>query len=98
MMLRRLPLRVLLVAFGIALVWPMVLPALAQIANVAVETNGVVRLREMNADGTGDTIIPLPFLTFGNPTWSRDGTQLAFSALDPSRPTQRSQNVFSINM
>jgi len=39
----------------------------------------------------------LPFTTFDFPIFSRDGTQLAVSALDPALPIQRSQNVFSLS-
>ncbi len=51
----------------------------------------------MNSDGTGDLQIGLPFTTFAFPIFSRDGTQLAVSALDPALPIQRSQNVFSLS-
>lgn len=71
--------------------------AVAQITYVALGPNNSLQLRQMNADGTGDTGVALPFSTFVFPTWSRNGGQLAITASDPGRPDQRGQNVFSLN-
>jgi hypothetical protein len=72
-------------------------PLLAQIGYVQLQPDGSVQLRQMNADGSGDLQIGLPFTTFDFPVFSRDGTQLAVSALDPALPIERSQNVFSLS-
>jgi hypothetical protein len=80
------------VLFGIAC------PLRAQISYVSVDANGNnLQMRQINADGTGDTQIGLPFSTFVFPTWSRDAARFAITAQDPSRPNERGQNVFSIN-
>jgi hypothetical protein len=81
----------LLVLFGIAG------PLRAQIAYVSVDQNGSLQLHQMNADGAGDTAIPLRFTTFEFPTWSRNGRLLAITASDPASPNQRGQNVFAID-
>ena len=70
----------------------------AQIGYVQLQADGSLQLRRMNADGTGDLQIGLPFTTFDFPVFSRDGTQVAVSALDPALPIERSQNAFSLNM
>jgi hypothetical protein len=69
----------------------------AQIAYVQLGPTGALQLRQINADGTGDRQIALPFSTFLFPTWSRNAGQLALTASDSSRPDQHGQNVFSIN-
>jgi hypothetical protein len=69
---------------------------MAQIGYVQLQADGSLQLRRMNGDGTGDLQIGLPFTTFEFPTFSRDGTQLAVTALDPALPIERSQNVFSL--
>ena len=90
--------------FGLGLLWLLCLvasaqlsPLAAQIGYVQIGADGRLQLRRMNADGTGDLQIGLPFSTFVFPTFSRDGTQLAVSAYDPALPIQRSQNVFSLS-
>jgi hypothetical protein len=70
---------------------------MAQVGYVQLQADGSLQLRRVNGDGTGDIQIGLPFTTFDFPVFSRDGTQLAVSALDPALPIQRSQNVFSMN-
>ena len=70
---------------------------MAQIGYVQLQADGSLQLRRMNGDGTGDLQIGLPFTTFEFPTFSRDGTQLAVTALDPALPIERSQNVFSLS-
>ncbi|HEY3662414.1 MAG TPA: hypothetical protein VGL24_04610, partial [Chthoniobacterales bacterium] len=69
----------------------------AQIGYVQLGADGNPQLRRMNADGSGDLQFGLPFTTFDFPIFSRDGTQLAVSALDPALPIERSQNVFSLS-
>ncbi|MEO7166989.1 MAG: hypothetical protein ABI016_08120 [Chthoniobacterales bacterium] len=69
----------------------------AQIGYVQQQADGSLQLHRMNADGTNDLQIGLPFTTFAFPTFSRDGTQLAVTALDPALPIERSENVFSLN-
>ncbi|MDQ3197836.1 MAG: hypothetical protein M3Q46_01390 [Verrucomicrobiota bacterium] len=69
----------------------------AQIGYVQTQGDGSLQLHRMNADGTGDAQIALPFTTFELPVFSRDATQLAVSALDPALPNQRSHNVFSLS-
>ncbi len=72
-------------------------PLAAQIGYVQLGADGTLQLRRMNADGTGDLQIGSPFTTFAFPIFSRDGTQLAVSALDPALPIERSQNAFSLS-
>lgn len=69
----------------------------AQIAYLQLQPDGSQRLRQMNADGSGDVVISLPFTRMEYPTWSRDGAQLAITALDPSKPLAKTQNVFAIS-
>ncbi|MEO5718650.1 MAG: hypothetical protein ABIR29_08780, partial [Chthoniobacterales bacterium] len=90
--------------FGLGLLWLFLLfasaalsPLAAQIGYVQLQADGSLQLRRMNGDGSGDLQIGLPFSTFVFPAFSRDGTQLAVSALDPALPIQRSQNVFSLS-
>ncbi len=90
--------------FGLGLLWCLTLfasaalsPLAAQIGYVQLQTDGSLQLRRMNGDGSGDLQIGLPFTTFDFPIFSRDGTQLAVSALDPALPIERSQNVFALS-
>ncbi len=69
----------------------------AQIGYVQLGADGSLQLRRMNADGSGDLQFGLPFTTFDFPIFSRDGTQLAVSALDPALPIERSQSVFALS-
>ena len=57
----------------------------------------VGQLRQINADGTGDTAVAVPFADVIGPVPSLDGTQLAVSAVDPDRPFQLTRNVFTVN-
>lgn len=55
------------------------------------------QLRQVNGDGSGDTVFGLPIASVTFPTWSRDGAVLAISAQDPTRPRDRSHNIYAIN-
>jgi hypothetical protein len=72
-------------------------PLRAQIAYVSVGPNGTFQLRQMNADGSGDTLIGVPFSNPGFPTWSRDGAFLAVTAFDGALQGLHTQNVYSIS-
>lgn len=72
-------------------------PASAQITYLQLQSDGTHRLRQMNADGSGDLVIQVPFARMEYPTWSRDRAQLAVTATDPTKPLERTTNVFGIN-
>ena len=75
-------------------------PLGAQILYVKpVGTGGqqVGQLRQVNADGTGDTTVAVPFADVLGPVPERTGARLALSAVDPARPSQISRNVFTVN-
>ncbi len=75
-------------------------PATGQILYVrpvGTGTQQVGQLRQVNADGTGDTAVAVPFADVLGPVPARDGTQFAVSAVDPARPNQISRNVFTVN-
>ncbi len=72
-------------------------PLRAQIAYVSVGPNGTFQLHQMNADGSGDTLIGVPFSNPGFPTWSRDGALLAVTAFDGALQGLHTQNVYSIS-
>ncbi|MFN2507788.1 MAG: carbohydrate-binding domain-containing protein [Chthoniobacterales bacterium] len=72
-------------------------PAWAEITYLQLQSDGTHRLRQMNADGSGDVAIPLPFATMEYPTWSRDGALLAVTVPDPSRAFDKTHNVFAIS-
>ncbi len=75
-------------------------PAAAQILYVrpvGTGTQQVGQLRQINADGTGDTAVAVPFPDVLGPVAAPDGTQFALSAVDPARPNQISRNVFTVN-
>src|SRR5215469_1507081 len=57
----------------------------------------VGQLRQINADGTGDAAVNVPFADVIGPVASPDGLQFAVSAVDPARPSQLSRNVFTVN-
>ena len=71
--------------------------AAAQIFYVASDNQNNGHLRLINADGTGDAAIDLPFVLLRLPTWSRDGNTVMVTAIDPSpiRPGQHSTNIFA---
>src|SRR6476661_6084414 len=69
----------------------------AQIAYVSTGPNGTLQLHQMNADGSGDTLIGTPFAAPGFPTWSRDGAVLAVTAFDGSLQGLHTQNVYGIS-
>jgi hypothetical protein len=69
----------------------------AQIAYVSAGPNGTLQLHQMNADGTGDVVVPVPFSNPGFPTWSRDGAVLAVTAFDGSLQGLHTQNVYGIS-
>lgn len=69
----------------------------AQILYVAPDgAGGNGRLHQINANGTGDTLIPQSFPAVVYPVWSHDGAQFALTAIDPARPSQVSLNVFAL--
>ena len=75
-------------------------PLAAQILYVRPVGTGaqqVGQLRQINADGTGDTAVAVPFADVLGPVPARDGTQFALSAVDPARPSQISRNVFAVS-
>lgn len=69
----------------------------AQIAYAATGPNGMLVLHQMNGDGTGESVIGVPFNNPGFPTWSRDGALLAFTASDPANTVSRGQNVYAVS-
>ncbi|CAN5574817.1 hypothetical protein BH20VER3_BH20VER3_03900 [soil metagenome] len=74
--------------------------ATGQILYVRQINNGtqlVGQLRQVNADGTGDTAVAVPFADVYGPVPVPTGAQLALSAVDPARPNQLSRNVFTVN-
>lgn len=89
--------RLLLCGLVTAAIFANAAPLRAQISYVQLQPNGSVQLHQMNADGSGDVAIALPFSTFEFPTWSRNGARLAITASDPASPNQRGQNVFTID-
>src|SRR5690349_16132697 len=89
-----------LAAGAILFVFLSVLPINAQILYVrpvGTGTQQVGQLREINADGTGDAAVAVPFTDVLGPVTARDGTQFAVSTVDPARPSQLSRNVFTVN-
>lgn len=84
-------------AFLLLVLLGMVGPLRAQIAYVSVNANGTLQLHQMNADGSGDVSIPVPFSSPGFPTWSRDGALLAVTAFDGALQGLHTQNVYSIS-
>src|SRR6476469_2181089 len=72
-------------------------PLKAQIAYVRTGPNGTLQLHQMNPDGTGDTLIGVPFSTPSFPTWSRDGAFLAVTAFDGALQGLHTQNVYGIS-
>lgn len=75
-----------------------VTPVPAQIGFIQPLPGGGPQLRRVNADGSGDLPIFLPFTTFDYPVFSRDGTLVAITALDPALPNERSQNIFALSL
>lgn len=72
----------------------------AQVLYVAGDDAGNGHLHTVNANGTGDAVIPLSFaghnfaaIVF--PQWAHDSGQYAISAVDPTRSSQLSINVFA---
>lgn len=61
---------------------PVYSPNGARIAYLDTRTSGVPRVMVMNADGTNQTLVTSVTGTAGGITWSPDGTQLAFHALN----------------
>ncbi len=70
----------------------------AQIGFLELQPDGNLQMRRVNADGTGQLPIGLPFSTVSLPVFSRDGKQLAVTASDPALPNERSQNIFSLSL
>ncbi|MFN2508321.1 MAG: hypothetical protein ABR589_06065 [Chthoniobacterales bacterium] len=71
-------------------------PVSAQITYTRLQQNGVLKVRQMRADGTGDRAIDLPWAKVGFPTWSQDGVQLAVTAFQPGNVPSKTWNVFGI--
>jgi len=89
-------------AAGLALAAICGLPAFAPaqilyVRPVGTGSQQVGQLRQINADGTGDAAVAVPFADVLGPVVARDGTQFAVSAVDPARPNQVSRNVFTVN-
>lgn len=68
----------------------------AQIVYVRPDGN-VNRLRQINADGSGDAALALPFPNIALPIWSRDTSMIAVTGVDPARPDPVTQNAFVVN-
>lgn len=68
-----------------------------QITYVRQLPNGTLKLHQMTPNGTNDTTINFPFALVGFPTWSKDGSQLAVTAFQPSKIPTHTWNVFSLN-
>ena len=64
---------------------------------VGTGSQQVGQLRQINADGSGDAAVAVPFADVIGPVTAPDGTQFAVSAVDPARPNQLSRNVFTVN-
>lgn len=72
--------------------------ALARAQILYTKYNGsVFQLRQVNADGTGDTAVATPFANLAFPEWSRDRALIALTATDPARPSQISLNAYTFN-
>lgn len=70
--------------------------AWGQITYTRVLKTGGLKLHEMAPNGTGDTTINFPFKQVGDPTWSRDGSQLAVTAFRPTQIPTHTWNVYTI--
>lgn len=70
--------------------------ASAQIAYTRLQANGTLKLHQMNASGGADTTINFPSGSVGFPEWSQDGSQLAVTALLPTKIPSHTWNVFAL--
>jgi Tol biopolymer transport system component len=59
---------------------------------------GSYTMRVINADGSGDRLIPVPVLQVEVVSFSKDGRFMALTAQTPGRPAQISRNVFLLNL
>ncbi len=67
-----------------------------QITYTRLGNKGSLKLHQMRPNGTGDTTLNFPYSKVGFPTWSKDGSQLAVTAFQPSKIPTHSWNVFSV--
>jgi hypothetical protein len=70
--------------------------ASGQITYTRLQSNGTLKLHQMNASGGGDTTLKFPFALVGFPRWSQNGTQLAVTAFQPKKVPTHTWNVFSM--
>lgn len=80
----------------VALLGATVTSTSAQIAYTRLQQNGALTVRQMNADGSGDRVMNLPWTKVGFPTWSQNGSQLAVTAFRPGNVPSHTWNVFQI--
>jgi hypothetical protein len=73
-------------------------PTQAQVGFLQLQPDVSLQMRRVNADGTGDLPILLPFTIVSAPVFSRDGTLVAVTAPDPALPNERGQNIFSLDL
>jgi hypothetical protein len=59
------------------------------------DAKNTYQLARVNADGTADTAINTGLTTPIFPAWSKDGSVLALTSVNPQRPAKISQDVFS---
>ena len=88
------------IAFVLVVAGATVASAAGQILYVKPVGTGadqVGQLRQVNADGTGDTAVAVPFADVLGPVLAPNTNQFAVSAVDPARPFQISRNVFTVD-
>lgn len=56
-----------------------------------------LQLASINANGTGDVLVPIAVRNAAYPTWSRDGQWLAVAGTDPARPSKWSTDLFVLH-
>lgn len=66
--------------------------------NQVTSVSTPVSLRRVQADGTGNTLIPVALPSPTHPVASRDGTRLLLTSNNPDRPFMLSRNVFSLSL
>ena len=93
----KIPPRFAIPLCSVALLFGTLASASAQITYTRLQQNGSIKVHEMRADGSGDTVLNLPWAKVGFPTWSRDGSQLAVTAFRPGNVLTRTWNVFGIS-
>jgi hypothetical protein len=60
--------------------------------------DGPTTLRRVNADGTGDQLVPVPLFSAALPSVSRDGRRLLVTSPDDQRPFMISRNVYVLDL